>query len=60
MNLIENIASGIQVLFSHKMRTLLTLLGVMIGVAAVIGMVSIGDGAKSIIMEDPRSWAGRP
>jgi len=58
MSLFEGIVSGIQVLFSHKMRTLLTLLGVMIGVAAVIGMVSIGDGAKTIIMEDSEKIGG--
>ncbi len=58
MNLLEGIISGIQVLYSHKMRTLLTLLGVMIGVAAVIGMVSIGDGAKTIIMEDSEKIGG--
>ena len=58
MNLFEGIISGIQVLFSHKMRTLLTLLGVMIGVAAVIGMVSIGDGARTIIMEDSEKIGG--
>lgn len=58
MNLIESIVSGVQALFSHKMRTLLTLLGVMIGVAAVIGMISIGDGAKTIIMEDSEKIGG--
>ncbi|MDQ1317391.1 MAG: FtsX-like permease family protein [Candidatus Poribacteria bacterium] len=58
MNLLESIISGILVLFSHKMRTLLTLLGVMIGVAAVIGMISIGDGAKTIIMEDSEKIGG--
>lgn len=58
MNLLENIVSGIQVLASHKMRTLLTLLGIMIGVAAVIGMISIGDGAKTIIMEDSEKLGG--
>lgn len=58
MSLLEGVISGIQVLYSHKMRTLLTLLGVMIGVAAVIGMVSIGDGAKTIIMEDSEKIGG--
>ena len=58
MNLLEGIASGIQVMASHKMRTLLTLLGVMIGVAAVIGMISIGDGARTIIMEDSEKIGG--
>lgn len=58
MNLLESVVSGIQVLWSHKMRTLLTLLGVMIGVAAVIGMISIGDGAKTIILEDSEKLGG--
>lgn len=58
MNLIESIISGVQALSSHKMRTLLTLLGIMIGVAAVIGMISIGDGAKTIIMEDSEKLGG--
>ena len=58
MNLLEGLVSGTRVLLSHKMRTFLTLLGVMIGVAAVIGMVSIGDGAKTIIMEDSAKIGG--
>ncbi|MBD3183877.1 FtsX-like permease family protein [Candidatus Poribacteria bacterium] len=58
MNLIESLVSGIRALMSHKMRTFLTLLGVMIGVAAVIGMISIGDGAKTIIMEDSEKIGG--
>ena len=58
MNLLESIASGVHALSSHKMRTFLTLLGVMIGVAAVIGMISIGDGAKTIIMKDSEKLGG--
>ncbi len=58
MSLLESIVSGIQALFSHKMRSLLTLLGILIGVAAVIGMISIGDGAKTIIMEDSEKIGG--
>ena len=30
----------------NKLRTMLTMLGIIIGVAAVIGMVSIGTGAR--------------
>lgn len=58
MNLLESLVSGVQALWGHKMRTILTLLGVMIGVAAVIGMISIGDGAKTIIMEDSEKLGG--
>src|SRR5690348_1468869 len=35
----------------HKGRTLLTTLGIMIGVAAVIAMVAVGDGARVKLSE---------
>ena len=38
-------------LSSHKMRTFLTMLGVIIGVAAVVAMLSIGEGAKEEVLE---------
>ena len=33
-------------LISHKLRTFLTALGIIIGVASVISMISIGEGAR--------------
>src|ERR1051325_10109993 len=33
----------------NKLRTILTMLGIIIGVGAVIAMVSIGHGAKSMV-----------
>ena len=36
---------------THKLRTFLTMLGVIIGVAAVIAMLSIGEGAKREALE---------
>lgn len=38
-------------LLSHKLRTFLTMLGIIIGVASVVGMLSIGEGAKREAME---------
>ena len=38
-------------LSSHKLRTFLTMLGVIIGVAAVVAMLSIGEGAKEEVLE---------
>ena len=38
---------GMQNLLLHGMRSLLTMLGMIIGVGAVIATVSLGDGAKS-------------
>ena len=36
-------------MLSHKMRSLLSILGILIGVAAVIAMLSLGQGAKESI-----------
>ncbi len=36
-------------MFSHKMRSLLSILGILIGVAAVIAMLALGQGAKDSI-----------
>ncbi|UCD17083.1 MAG: ABC transporter permease [Candidatus Zixiibacteriota bacterium] len=38
-------------LTAHKLRTFLTMLGVIIGVAAVVAMLSIGEGAKQEALE---------
>ena len=37
----------------NPMRSLLTVLGVVIGVAAVVTMVTVGNGASSEIRETP-------
>ncbi len=46
MHLGESVRIGFKGLLSHKLRSFLTMLGVVFGVAAVIAMVSIGEGAK--------------
>jgi putative ABC transport system permease protein len=40
------VRTGFRELWSHKLRSLLTMLGMIFGVAAVIAMVSIGEGAR--------------
>lgn len=42
----EQLRSAVDGLLSHKLRSGLTALGVIFGVAAVIGMASIGEGAR--------------
>jgi len=46
MDLRETFSLSIVGLLSHKLRTVLTMLGIIFGVAAVIAMLSIGEGAK--------------
>src|SRR5207247_10351134 len=41
---------GLQNLVLHKLRTLLTMLGMTFGVAAVVAMLSIGAGAQQKVM----------
>ncbi len=47
---LENIKQGLRSLALHRMRTLLSALGVLFGVVAVITMLSIGEGAKQEIL----------
>lgn len=54
--MIEPFKLALQSLFANKIRSLLTTLGVIIGVAAVITLVSMGEGAKSYILNQIGSW----
>jgi len=54
MGILDAIQTGLSELLSHKMRSTLTMLGVIFGVAAVIAMVSIGEGAKQEALEQIR------
>lgn len=42
---------ALQALHSNLLRTLLTLLGIIIGVASVVAMLAIGDGAKQSVLD---------
>ena len=46
MNLIESIRSGWQAILANRLRSVLTTLGITIGVAAVIVLVAFGQGAR--------------
>ena len=58
MIFIESIAVAIRALLINKLRSLLTMLGITIGIAAVLAMVAIGDGAKEIILADLEKIGG--
>ena len=47
----ESVQIALKALYSNKMRSALTMLGIIIGVAAVIAMVSIGMGVRSNVQE---------
>ena len=59
----QQLTSGFREAFSmawlamaaNKMRTLLTMLGIIIGIASVVSIVVVGDAAKQLVLEDIRS-----
>ena len=48
---IDHLRQAIHAIFSHKMRSILSMLGILIGVAAVIAMLALGQGAKESISQ---------
>jgi putative ABC transport system permease protein len=55
MGLLMTLRIALKALFRNKMRSSLTMLGMIIGVAAVIAMVALGNGAQSTIENQIRS-----
>lgn len=51
MNLKESFLTALAALFANKLRALLTMLGIIIGVAAVITMIAIGEGAQKAVID---------
>ncbi|UCF15884.1 MAG: ABC transporter permease [Phycisphaerales bacterium] len=52
--LVRNIGLGIENLLLHKLRTFLTMLGVVFGVSSVVAMLSVGEGASKEALEQIR------
>src|SRR5512136_3245226 len=49
LNLAQNIRSALRAPMANKLRSALTMLGIVIGVGAVVALVSIGSGAQASI-----------
>ncbi|MCJ7666982.1 MAG: ABC transporter permease, partial [Anaerolineae bacterium] len=52
MNLVESLRVALGSLTTNKMRSALTMLGIIIGVAAVITLVSLGQGVQKMVTEE--------
>ena len=50
MNLYQNLILSLEILTTHKLRTLLSMVGVVVGVGAVVLMVSAGRGAEKQVL----------
>ncbi len=55
MLLVENIILAINSLLSNKMRALLTMLGIIIGIGAVIAIITVGDSLTLSVSENMQS-----
>lgn len=55
MNVIQGIKMAFKSILANKLRSLLTMLGIIIGVTAVIALVSLGQGATKSVTEQVQS-----
>ena len=55
MNFVMLLQLGLQALTRNRMRAALTVLGIVIGVAAVIATLAIGQGARAAVQQQIRS-----
>lgn len=52
MNLLESIRIAVGAIWVNKMRSLLTMLGIIIGIASVITVVALGNGSEALIGQE--------
>jgi putative ABC transport system permease protein len=55
MRFVETVIIGLRALYANKVRSMLTVLGIIVGVAAVVCMVSVGSGARDEVVEKIRT-----
>jgi putative ABC transport system permease protein len=51
MNLLESLSVAFRALLTNKLRSSLTMLGIIIGISAVITLVSVGQGIQAVVAE---------
>ncbi len=49
MNIFESISSALKSIYGNKMRSVLTMLGIIIGIGSVIMITSVGQGVKDMV-----------
>ncbi|MFZ5483303.1 MAG: ABC transporter permease [Pseudomonadota bacterium] len=55
MNLVDTLLAALRSLRANRLRSALTTLGIVIGIAAVIAMLAVGEGAKRRVADEMKS-----
>ena len=50
--LVESFRMSVQAIVAHKLRSLLTMLGIIIGIASVVSMVALGQGTQDQVLSN--------
>lgn len=56
MNFLESMKVALSAIWVNKMRSLLTMLGIIIGISSVIAVVALGQGSKSMMNKEFESF----
>jgi len=56
IDFLESVSMAVRTLSANKMRSSLTMLGIIIGNASVIAMVSVGQGARRFSISNFSPW----
>ena len=59
MGILENIKLSFNNLLANKLRSILTMLGIIIGISSVIAIITIGDSLASSITNEMSGVGGR-
>ena len=56
MDIVESVKMAVTTLMANKLRSSLTMLGIIIGNASVISMIGIGEGAQHLSRDKLTLW----
>ena len=58
MSIIDLLRMSLESLFKRKVRTILTIMGVVIGTTSIVVMISLGIGMKNALLSEYESYGG--
>ena len=58
MRIVEAVSISIAAIRSNKLCSLLTMLGIIMGIASVLAVIAIGDGAQEVVKQDVQKLGG--